>query len=665
MALNIQTPVTGITGLDFENYMAATVEEITLGRNPVTSIAPLPNRVFDVLWKMNLNTALTNIRAPSVMDASEQATLSGIPISTEDIFTYTLTTNGLSKDFTAMRLNSVFQSGDSSTVYKIIYGTSLYYSPTHFYKDPIYTVLSYDGNYISARNTQGNQSVYNTKTGGILSLPPLLYRGTLKSGSKISDDALTLSYNTGLSSNTGVIIETFKLNVGFTGSVLFSSAIGSQGGITGTNDGSVLHDMSSSGNTIVYSNATTLNRYEYTSGTKTWDIKGTTGCSAMSGISSNSDCSRVACYNASNVYIYNWTGSWNLEATIPMLSVSGVKFSRLGNILVINTTTNMYIYNKNPTWVQHSSFLVAMPYPIFHINPTETSIIINNLAGWTNISNSTLYEYDGTSWSLKTTDQHVAYQMSPDWTTCTAVTSSTMYTIDSTPMYPPAGNIVYFFNSRNVGIGNNEKECCADLAKKMATDGSNIIELPIDGSMTVYSSIALKLTSVVSSSILNSLSDTTQSTVLTAFLTSLKGMTGSYNWYGATGSNSQSIQTQVKLGLAQLFDKDPQLNNLIGSASSSSTFLDSSKIATKMQKSDDTFYTKFFSDQQLREVLSAVADKGSRISKLSVKSGGNYVPSNKFNFSVGDTISAMLKVTDIDTTSLNSDRWMITLQHAV
>ena len=70
--------------------MAATVEEITLGRNPVTSIAPLPNRVFDIVWKMNLNTALTNIRAPSVMDASEQAAISGIPISTEDIFTYTL-----------------------------------------------------------------------------------------------------------------------------------------------------------------------------------------------------------------------------------------------------------------------------------------------------------------------------------------------------------------------------------------------------------------------------------------------------------------------------------------------------------------------------------------------------------------------------------------------
>jgi hypothetical protein len=35
--------------------MVATIKEIKIGRNPVTSIAPLPNRFFDVLWKLNLN----------------------------------------------------------------------------------------------------------------------------------------------------------------------------------------------------------------------------------------------------------------------------------------------------------------------------------------------------------------------------------------------------------------------------------------------------------------------------------------------------------------------------------------------------------------------------------------------------------------------------------
>ena len=674
MALNVQTPVTGITGMlgtaPFENYMAATVEEITIGRNHVTSIAPLPNRVFDVLWKMNLNTALTNIRAPSVMDASEQAAISAIPISTEDIFTYTLTTDGLSKDFTAMRLHTSTAPntiGDPSGVYKIIYG-HMPSTPVGIVPQLYYSALGYDGNYITLRSNANIQYVYNTKTKGFLTLPTLPNRASEKySATTISDDGLTISYNNGYNSVNGIVIETFKLNVGFTGSVVFSSAIGSQGGITGPVDGSVLHDMSSTGNTIVLSTTTSLNRYEYASGTKTWDIKGTTGCSQMSGISSNSDCSRVACYNASNVYIYNWTTSWNLEATIPMLNVNNVKFSRLGNILVITTTDNMYIYNKNTTWDQLYSNAHYFRYTIIQIDLTETGIIINTYGTFSGLNplTSKLYNYNGTVWTLTKTDNYVAYQMSPDWMVGTTTTIQSMYTINSTVITAIGPNADYFFNSLNVGIGNNETECCANLAKRLATDGSNIIELSIDGSMTVYSSVALKLTSVVSSSITNSLSDTTQTTVLTAFLTSLKGITGSYNWYGATGSNYQSIQTQVKLGLAQLFDKDPQLNNLIGSASSSSTFLDSSKIATKMQNSGDTFYTKFFSDQQLREVLSAVSDKGSRISKLSVQSGGVYVPSNKFNFSVGDTISAMLKVTDLDTTALNSDRWMITLQHAV
>jgi hypothetical protein len=671
MSLNIQTPVTGITGMlgtaPFENYMAATVEEIKIGRNPVTSIAPLPNRVFDVLWKLNLNTALASIRSPSVIDASEQSALSGIPISHENNFTYTLTTNGLSKDFTALRLNSAMQTGDPSTVYKIIYGEPFLYSPTIYYNsNSFYTVFSYDGNYIAARNSLGHQSVYNTKTKGILSFSNSTTRGVWNYFPvKISDDALTMSYNNGASSS--IIIETFKLNVGFTGSVVFSSAIGSTGGITGTNDGSVVYDMSSSGNTIVYSNATTLNRYEYKSGTNTWDIKGMTGCGTMTIISSNSDCSRVACFNATNVYIYTWTTSWNLEATIPMSNVKNVKFSRLGNILVIGTTTTVYIYNKNPTWVQHSSFSnIVVICPVIYINPNETSIIINNYGnnnGW-QIEASKLYEYNGATWVNIRTDNLVTYQFSPDWTIATATSSSRMYSVDST-LYSSFGqNIEFLFYTNNIGIGTNEKECCEDLASRMATDGTNIILLDSVNN-DVYSSIALKLTSVVSSSILNSLSDTTQSTVLTSFLTSLKSITGTYNWYSANVNNAQSVQTQVKLGLAQLFDKNPQLNNLIGSASSSSTFLDSSKIATKMQLTSDTFYTKFFSDQQLREVLSAVADKGSRISKLSVLSGGLYNPSNKFNFSVGDTISAMLKVTDIDTTSLNSDRWMITLQHAV
>ena len=211
------------------------------------------------------------------------------------------------------------------------------------------------------------------------------------------------------------------------------------------------------------------------------------------------------------------------------------------------------------------------------------------------------------------------------------------------------------------GTGSTIVAAAAVLATKLSTDGSTVTLLASDGSQNVYSSLTPNYTTVVSSSILNSLG-AVGATGTASFMSYLKanngnvGTTGS--WYAANANNNQSMQTQVKLGLAQLFDKDPQLNNLIGSASSSSTFLDSSKIAAKLQLTTDTFWTKFFSDQQFREVLSAVADKGSRI--LLGAAGVN-----TFNFVAGDTISAMLKVTDTDTTSLNSDRWMITLQHVV
>ena len=211
------------------------------------------------------------------------------------------------------------------------------------------------------------------------------------------------------------------------------------------------------------------------------------------------------------------------------------------------------------------------------------------------------------------------------------------------------------------GTGSTIVAAAAVLATKLSTNGSTVTLLASDGSQNVYASLTPNYTTVVSSSILNSLG-AVGATGTASFMSYLKanngnvGTTGS--WYAANANNNQSMQTQVKLGLAQLFDKDPQLNNLIGSASSSSTFLDSSKIAAKLQLTTDTFWTKFFSDQQFREVLSAVADKGSRVAI-----GATGV--NTFNFVAGDTISAMLKVTDTDTTSLNSDRWMITLQHVV
>jgi hypothetical protein len=107
-----------------------------------------------------------------------------------------------------------------------------------------------------------------------------------------------------------------------------------------------------------------------------------------------------------------------------------------------------------------------------------------------------------------------------------------------------------------------------------------------------------------------------------------------------------------------LFDRKPELNNLLGSAASASTFLDSALIAAKMQKEGppaDDFYTKLFSQAQLREVLEAVADKGSRVSD-------DAHDDRKYEFQSGDSITAVVKVKDSDANGTNSDRWLITLQ---
>jgi hypothetical protein len=209
------------------------------------------------------------------------------------------------------------------------------------------------------------------------------------------------------------------------------------------------------------------------------------------------------------------------------------------------------------------------------------------------------------------------------------------------------------------GTGADEAKCLVELAKLLSVNSTNTVTLlKDDGTEDVGSSIAPLMVASVSSAIGNSLSS--QSTVITDFMTNLKGVVGSYNWYNADSNNLQSVNTQVKYGLAQLFDRDPELNNLIGSSATSSTFLDSEKIKEKMQNNLDPFYIKLFSESQLIEVLEAVADKGSRINGT----GDN----RKFNFTVGDSITAVVKVADSDSTNgsgNNSDRWLVTLQHAI
>lgn len=125
-------------------------------------------------------------------------------------------------------------------------------------------------------------------------------------------------------------------------------------------------------------------------------------------------------------------------------------------------------------------------------------------------------------------------------------------------------------------------------------------------------------------------------------------------WYASDPNNNRPIQNIVKVGLCNLFDKDRSLNDLLGSSATSSVFIDSNKIALKMKNSNDDFYKNFFSELQLREVLSSVNDKNSRV-KYDINN-------NKiFDFISGDSISAVLRIVDGDTKVSNSDRWIITL----
>ena len=225
---------------------------------------------------------------------------------------------------------------------------------------------------------------------------------------------------------------------------------------------------------------------------------------------------------------------------------------------------------------------------------------------------------------------------------------------------PQAFTITY---ATVTGTGSTEALALAILAKKLSTDGTQVTILAGDDSdlsKDVGSGMSPLLATRPSSGVDFSLSDGTQTIKIAEFLVHLKYASGAHNWYNANAYNNQSVSTQVRTGLAKLFDRDPQLNNLLGSSSTASAFLDTVKVQNKLQLITDDFYTRIFSPLQLEEVLEAVADRGSN----GVLVGEAY---NTWNFQPGDSISAVVRIIDSDSTATstmqNSDRWMITLQH--
>lgn len=205
----------------------------------------------------------------------------------------------------------------------------------------------------------------------------------------------------------------------------------------------------------------------------------------------------------------------------------------------------------------------------------------------------------------------------------------------------------------------------ADLARYLRVLGDESIDI-LNSSLPLYiSSITKKIISATYTYTADSLkvgdgvlehsqgySSEAQDLAISTFMSNLKA---NNFWYASDSNNNRPIQNIVKVGLCNLFDKDMSLNDLLGSNATSSVFIDSDKIVLKMKNSNDDFYKKFFSEQQLREVLSSVNAKNSRIKYTNdVKS---------FDFISGDSISAVLRIVDGDTKDSNSDRWLITLLH--
>lgn len=230
------------------------------------------------------------------------------------------------------------------------------------------------------------------------------------------------------------------------------------------------------------------------------------------------------------------------------------------------------------------------------------------------------------------------------------------------------GFLIYTNNYFNKTISSSSntgslEDRLADLARYLRVLGDSSIDLLNSSQASHISSITKKIVTATYTYTADSLkigdgilkntqgySSVEQDLAISTFMSNLKA---NNFWYASDINNSSAIQNIVKVGLCNLFDKDNVLNDLLGSSASSNVFIDSEKIAIKMKNNNDDFYKKFFSEQQLREVLSSVSAKNSRI---------NYSNNIKsFDFKSGDSLSAVLRIIDADTKDSNSDRWMITL----
>jgi len=212
--------------------------------------------------------------------------------------------------------------------------------------------------------------------------------------------------------------------------------------------------------------------------------------------------------------------------------------------------------------------------------------------------------------------------------------------------------------------GATEELAMVELAKRLkviVTAGQPNKVVIVPATENTYSTISVVKIAQYTIASENPLDSPAQLLSINRFMASLKSKaptSATTNWYSLRDSfNAESMGAKVKRGLANLFDKERKLNDLLGSAADSSVFLDLAKIETKMATLGDDFYNRIFSVRQLQEVLDAVYDKNSRVDE-----------NNFYNFSAGDSITGITRVKDGDTSNSaaspdgNSDRWLITLK---
>ena len=541
---------------DDHEYFASSVEEIDVGRDSVTSLAAEPPHVFDIVWNMDLNTALGNagIKVPYQLDAGEQEHKAGTGI---DKFVYKLTTG------TVGPIEFECSKSIGANNVKVIY-----------YYDDAGSASTRTGSGVDEAAAMADLAK-QLKVESISGSDILV----VLSADRLQDDDSNMSAV--MVTPTAINQQIHKVGVVDDAKLVYELVTG--------NFGPIEIECSKS---IGTNNTDLIYSYVDDGSASTRTGSGVDEEAAMADLAK-----QLKVDESSNLVVLSADRLQDVGSTMSAFMVDSVSSGVVSDEHKAGTDIDTFVYELVTDGFGPIEFECSKS-----IGASNTELI---------------YYYDDDD----------------------------------------AGNAI---TSIRTGSGVDEEAAMADLAKQLKVDVSGLVVLSADRLQDVGSTMSAVMVVSASSGVGNSFAQGHQNNEIVIFEQNLKSTFNGIvpNWYSANPDNNRSVTVQVKSGLAQLFDRKPELNNLLGSAASASTFLDSALIAAKMQDSNDDFYKKLFSRAQLKEVLEAVADKGSRVENADNIS----ITDRKYEFQAGDSITAVVKVKDSDAGGTNSDRWLITLQ---